>query len=298
MENILVIKLSALGDFVQALGPMKAIRNHHKNAKITLLTTKPFVGFAEGSGYFDEVIIDQRPRFFEFAKWVLLRNQLQETKYSHIYDLQNNGRVRKYYKPLFKQGFTWHSIQNKAEKEIHASIRHKEILRRAGIKSVALDKLDWAKGDIAVLNLPKKYILLIPGCDPSRPEKRWPAENYAAIAQHFAAKRTTPIILGTKDEQKEADIILRNCPETLSLIGKTSLFDIPAIARSAVGAIGNDTGPMHMIGPTGCKSLVLFSYASDPEKHAPIGRYVKTLREPVLKDLPVDDVLKVVKVWK
>ncbi len=40
--RILVIKLGALGDFVQALGPAAAIRRHHRDAEITLLTTAPY----------------------------------------------------------------------------------------------------------------------------------------------------------------------------------------------------------------------------------------------------------------
>ena len=36
-ENILVIKLGALGDFIYAIGPMQAIKRHHKTASITLL---------------------------------------------------------------------------------------------------------------------------------------------------------------------------------------------------------------------------------------------------------------------
>ncbi|MGE3479724.1 MAG: glycosyltransferase family 9 protein, partial [Dongiaceae bacterium] len=41
MEQILIIKHGALGDFVQSLGAMASIRLHHPKAKITLLTTKP-----------------------------------------------------------------------------------------------------------------------------------------------------------------------------------------------------------------------------------------------------------------
>jgi len=33
--KILVIKLSALGDFIQALGPFKAIRQHHATDHVT-----------------------------------------------------------------------------------------------------------------------------------------------------------------------------------------------------------------------------------------------------------------------
>ena len=37
--NILVIKLGALGDMVQALGPMAAIRRYHADVQVTALTT-------------------------------------------------------------------------------------------------------------------------------------------------------------------------------------------------------------------------------------------------------------------
>src|SRR5580704_2648292 len=42
IAKILVIKLGALGDFVQALAAMEHIRAAHPKAHITLLTTPPF----------------------------------------------------------------------------------------------------------------------------------------------------------------------------------------------------------------------------------------------------------------
>jgi len=59
--RILVIKLGALGDFVQALAPMAAIRRHHPGAHITLLTTDPFVELAAASRWFDDIWVDSRP---------------------------------------------------------------------------------------------------------------------------------------------------------------------------------------------------------------------------------------------
>ena len=50
-RRILILRLSALGDFVQALGPAAAIRRHHKADHITLLTTAPFAAFAVSSGF-------------------------------------------------------------------------------------------------------------------------------------------------------------------------------------------------------------------------------------------------------
>ena len=49
MTRILVIRLGALGDFVQSFGPFSAIRAHHPEARITLLTTAPFADLARRS---------------------------------------------------------------------------------------------------------------------------------------------------------------------------------------------------------------------------------------------------------
>ena len=46
LKRILVIKLGALGDFVLAFAPFAAIRAHHPEAAITLLTTAPFADLA------------------------------------------------------------------------------------------------------------------------------------------------------------------------------------------------------------------------------------------------------------
>ena len=54
-ENILIIKHGALGDFILSFGPFKAIRNHHLNDRIFLLTTNKFKEFAEESNCFDEI---------------------------------------------------------------------------------------------------------------------------------------------------------------------------------------------------------------------------------------------------
>ncbi|MEI9890557.1 MAG: hypothetical protein WDN45_08135 [Caulobacteraceae bacterium] len=61
-RRILVIKLGALGDFVQALRAMAEIRRAHPKARITLLTTPPYVELAQASGYFDAVDEGGRPK--------------------------------------------------------------------------------------------------------------------------------------------------------------------------------------------------------------------------------------------
>ena len=56
-KKILVIRLGALGDFVLSTGLFKAIRRHHPEASLTLLTTAPYGDIARQSKWFDEIWI-------------------------------------------------------------------------------------------------------------------------------------------------------------------------------------------------------------------------------------------------
>ena len=64
LQRILVIKLSALGDFVLSIGPMQAIRRAHPQADLTLLTTRGLVPLAEATGLFRRIWQDDRPKLW------------------------------------------------------------------------------------------------------------------------------------------------------------------------------------------------------------------------------------------
>ena len=44
-RRVLVVKLGALGNVVLSLGPFAAVRRHHADAHITLLTTSPYAAW-------------------------------------------------------------------------------------------------------------------------------------------------------------------------------------------------------------------------------------------------------------
>ncbi len=292
-EKILVIKLSALGDFIQNLGLMRAIREHHKNAHITLLTTKPYKTLGQECGYFDDIIIDPRPKFYQFAKWINLKNKLNDGQFTKIYDLQINDRTTLYHK-LLRNNPDWIGQLDKEtrDKSGMAFYRHQKMLKKADINDAEIDQMVWMKGDIANLPLKSPYALIVPGCAPTRPEKRWPAPHYSALCNVLISQNILPVLIGTQDEAEILNEISKNCPNALNLLGQTALFDIAPLARGAQIAIGNDTGPMHIIGPTNCPSIVLFSGHSDPERHAPLGDNIQTIQKDNIADISVDQVLE------
>jgi ADP-heptose:LPS heptosyltransferase len=88
-----------------------------------------------------------------------------------------------------------------------------------------------------------------------------------------------------------ADTIRAVAPAARDLTGQTTLGDVASLARAAVVAVGNDTGPMHLVATAGCRSIVLFSRDSDPGLCAPRGPDVTVLRRPSLAGLAPAEVL-------
>lgn len=297
-SRILVIKLGALGDFVQALGPMQAIRAHHPEADITLLTTKPYADIARKSGLFNSILLDTRPKWHDPRGWIILRQTFNAGRFDRVYDLQNSDRTGFYFK-LFSPCPEWVGIAKGASHRNTSPDRskglafygHVQTLSLAGITNVKIDSLEWMTADISVFNLPERYALIVPGSAPNRPEKRWPTEYYAALCDDLSARGVTPVLIGSTAEMASLDSIAHNRP-VINLAGKTEITDISALARGAIIAIGNDTGPMHLIAPTNCPTLVLFSGKTNPQKHAPLGNNVHCLQEESLEKLSSTRVLE------
>jgi ADP-heptose:LPS heptosyltransferase len=296
-DRILVIKLGALGDFIIALGAMEAIRRKHADARITLLTTKPFADMATRSKYFDEIWAEPRAPFWDLPSWWRLFRKLNAGSFSRVYDLQMNDRTRIMHTLLPKKP-EWSGVikgsalfyPDPAYKKLHAFKRHKEILKAAGV-DVQLPDITWMQSDIGLIAPKKPYILLIPGSAPQHPRKRWPAVRYGALAAKLVRDGYSIAAIGTAAEAEPIANITKICPEVIDLSGKTSLYDIASLARGAAGVVGNDTGPTHLASVAGCPVVALFSDASNPALSAPIGPAVKIIQSNDLSDVQVSDVL-------
>ncbi|MFQ3622858.1 MAG: glycosyltransferase family 9 protein, partial [Acetobacteraceae bacterium] len=164
-------------------------------------------------------------------------------------------------------------------------------LAMAGLHDMPAPELGWLEGDVARFALPRRFALLVPGASPHRPEKRWPVDRYAALAAALAARGLASVVVGSAGEAPLAAAIRAACPDALDLCGRTAIADLAPIASRATLAVGNDTGPMHLVAAVGTPSVVLFSAASDPALCAPRGRGVRVLRMADLADLPTDRVL-------
>ena len=299
-QNILIVKLGALGDFIQALGPMKAIRDYHPGTHITLLTTHPYEQLALEAGSVDAVWIDDRPRLYQVGKWLALRSRLRLGQFARVYDLQTSERSSSYFR-LFPNSTKpeWsgiakgcsHPHKNPNRDFMHTQDRQREQLNMSGIYLVPPTDLSQMNADVSHFNLPKSYGLLVPGGAAHRPAKRWPVDRYTELSAQINLKGITPVILGSPSESNLAEHIKATAPDAINLTGQTSLIEIIGLAKNAKIAVGNDTGPMHMASAAHCPSVVLFSNESDPKLCSPKGQKTAIFTRTDLNDLSTQDVL-------
>lgn len=286
-EAILVIKLSALGDFIQATGPMKAIRAAHPQARITLLTTPPFEAMARATGWFDDVWTDGRPSWGDLGAVARLIGRIRKAGFSRVYDLQTQGRTVRYFQLLWPNRPPWSGnapgaafeYGGEARDRLHVQDSQREQLRIAGISEVGPPDIGWLTGK-ARLTPSAPYALLVPGGAPHRPAKRWPAPLYGELARALAGQGITPVVLGHGEEEAALAAVIQGVePTALVLVGQTSFGDIADLARRTALVVGNDTGPAHIAIAAGAPGVVLFSAESNPQLSAP---------RPIRSDQPVE----------
>ena len=295
MEKVLVIKHGALGDFVLALGPARAIRDAHPGARVVLLTSPAMAGIGRASGLFDEVWTDDRPGWRRPGALLSLLRRLAGAGFGRVYDLQTSGRSSLYFRLWPGRKPEWsgiargcsHPHANPRRDFMHTLERQREQMAMAGIAEVPAPDLSFAAADLSRLDLPARFAMLVPGGSAHRPGKRWGIAGYGELAARLMARGLVPVVVGARDEAPLAAAIRAACPEARDLTGATDLLELASLARRAALAVGNDTGPMHVAAAAGVPSLVLFGPESDPALCAPRGPRVEVIAVPDLAALDV-----------
>ena len=269
MEKVLVIKLSALGDVVLATGAMRTIRERHPKAHLALVTRGAFAELCRSMGLFDEIIVDNRERYAGF--WKIGYKVVARGGYDVIYDLQGQVRTRTY---------RW----------IAKLLAFRRIDWRTQVTDALPPDLSFCHGPKEHFGeLPERYVLLIPGCSPGHPHKMWPVECYRELSRRFGERGVKSVVMGTRAEAETVRAIAEGNPHAVDFMGKTTLADIPELARGAELVVGNDTGPSHMARIAGAKTITLFCKVTEKSaREAP--NAVNIIKERI-GDISVEDVL-------
>jgi len=269
MSNILIIKLGSLGDVVQISGALRDIREHHKNEKITILTTSKYLNLFKNCPYVDDCLEDERLPRYNIFYLLRLRKIVNSLNFNKVYDLQNSNRTSFYRKFLFKIK-DWSSSKDIPENKYNNSVlqRFDEQLRKSNIQTLYTLKPDfsWAaeKANSYNLDTDKKYVLFFPFCSKDLIHKRWP---YFSELINLIKKNHPQYALvvapgpGEIEEAKSLDIKIalnNNLP--------LNFFELASLIKKSHLVIANDTGPAHMAAHLGARGFTLFGPHTTPEK--------------------------------
>jgi len=296
VRRVLVVKLGGLADFVLAFGAFAAIRHHHPDAHVILLTTRPFHDLAAKSGWFDEIWDDGRPPWSRPGRvWNLVR-RLRRSRVDMVYDLESSPRTARYrllMRDVWGNKAPWSRgdparLNGSTE---HVVEQHVRQLAEAGVTEMGRPSLSWlSAGYGGRFGLSDGYVLIAAGGLHERPQLRWPADRYAELARRVAIEGRRPVLVGAAPDAEINRRIAAASPEAMDLTGRTSLFDLAVLATHAHAAVGNVTGPTHLIAAVGCPTVVVFSDTADQACNCPRGHFVVMLHRDKLADLPVTEV--------
>jgi ADP-heptose:LPS heptosyltransferase/GT2 family glycosyltransferase len=115
--------------------------------------------------------------------------------------------------------------------------------------------------------------------------KQWPAASFAALIDLLTSDANAEIlIIGGPDETAFAASVLklvRRRTGVTTLVGRTSLSQLPAVLRACDLYVGNDSGPKHMAAALGVPTIGIHSGSVDAGEWGPVGPHALTVRRDV-----------------
>ncbi len=280
-KNILIIKFGGLGDFFLSLRAFHAIRKHHIEDRLILLTEKQYYKIAESSGWFDDIKLIKRSLFY-FIDRINIKKIIRIKDIDYVYDLQTSKRSSSYFKLFNLSYIRWSGIANNCShphvnpnrNSTHTTERLRDQLKDAGIIDYPNVNFSWLIKGIKKNNF-KNYAIIIPGGSGKREYKRIPVCFFNKIIKILTKKKIYPILVGAKDDVGVCEKIIKENPKILNLCCKITIFELAELGKKSRIVIGNDTGPMHLMAMMDCLTLSLFTKYSNPDICAPKGKNVK-----------------------
>ncbi len=306
MSNILIIKHGSLGDLIQANGAIQDIKNSHKNSKVLLLTSRPYLEFMSGCPYLDGVILDKRLPRWNILYLFDLKRLLEKYNFSHVFDLQNSRRTKFYKKYLLRQP-VWSSSETSLEEgEKLSDFNNNSVLDRmekqlqksnVNIKNTKNIDLDWSIKDISRYlkqYTNGDYILIFPFCSKKHIKKKWPYFLELIIKIKEIYKNKYPVLVAPgpgeiiEAKKLKAKVVLdNNKPVKLNFL--------ISLINSAKYIVSNDTGPAHICSHLNKSGLALFGSHTTAKKVNIGNSNFKTITVNQLSDLKVNEVINKIK---
>jgi lipopolysaccharide heptosyltransferase I len=288
--SILIVRTSALGDVVQALPVLIALRRHLPEARIGWVVEAAFAPLLRGHPALDELLEirlrDWRRRPLSPLSWRQASGflgRLESLAPQIVLDLMGNhkagvlaaltmadhriglGRAL----PREPSSAIWLSDTVPAE-GIHAVDRMLSVLTGLGLprEPAEFGADDLLAAAVAPGALPEgAFAVVLPGA--AWANKRYPTAWWGEVAQLLARDPGLPTLVaaGPGEEELAAEIVAAAAGAARAL-ATLPLAELAAVLRRASLVLGGDTGPLHLAHALGAPVCCVMG-PTDPERHGP-----------------------------
>jgi len=309
-KNILIIKLSSIGDVVHALPFLEVLKNGCPDSKIDWLIEEEASQVISEHPAINRIIISKRKvwekeilnplKFMKvFSEAVGFYKELRSSSYDIVVDLQG----------LFRSGFLTALSRGKRKigmsggregasfflKEPPVPVDYNQHAIDRYLKVAAYLGCDTGRfgGEIPVSEEDKKNAeKLIPSAGEDKKiiavnpmakwkTKLWDADKFSELALSLEKELDCRVIFtGSSQDRAIIDEMIKhmgNAAGPVNLAGRTSLKELAYLYSRCLALVCTDTGPMHIAAAMGCRVVALFGPTS-PLRTGPYGTGHKVIR--------------------
>ncbi|HFC98674.1 MAG TPA: lipopolysaccharide heptosyltransferase I [Thermosulfurimonas dismutans] len=299
LKRILIVKLSALGDVVQALPVLAALKRGHPGLEIDWVAERPQAELLEDHPLIRRLIVFPRREILALFKRgrpgaavKLFReflSRLRAERYDAVLDLQGlfkSGVVVAFSRSSRKLGFTNHregSTLPLTEKlppydpDLHAVRRY--LLAAEALGGVS-EPVEFplprypSAGEVAqrLALPPPPWLIFIPAT--RWRTKLWPVKNWRELSEAVRELSLPLLWVGGPGDRGYVEGCAA-CGE--NLCGRLTLKELCGVLSGARAVVSVDTGPMHLAAALGRRVVALFGPTA-PWRTGPFGEGHRVLR--------------------
>lgn len=286
-RRLLVIRLDQMGDVVQTLPALKALRHSYPKARIDCLTTSLGQQIIQATGLADRFFVwncawfdPGRPAgvpFLKLARWV------KEGAYDVALELRGDARLIFLLRLLGVKNIVGYGCTGGGflldvdvpwNSQMHAVDKSLKLVEAIGAQAAG-DEPDLASkySRPSTVGAPggNRFRLAVHP-DAGASAKRWPVENFIRLLARLLLDASVEVdIIGSNSligEAFETELEGR----VRNHMGKTTLPQLIDLLAQCDGLITNDSGPAHVMAALGKPVWILWSGTADPTVWTPRGK--------------------------
>ena len=279
VRRVLVVKLRSIGDTVLCTPSLIALRRFLPDAQIDILLEDWVAPVLEGFDEVDDVISVGKTA----SERLRAARDIRRRKYDVAFNLHGGTTATMFVRASgakhrigfsnYQYPFLYNHLLSSAtdfwqQKKTHSAEQQLALMgfvgipvndrpkSRLAVTEKALNAINSRLSESGIRDPQSAIALLHPGT--AFFTKQWPVENFARTAEFLAEKGLRSVAVGSKNERKILEDLVRESKVPIAMFDDLSLPEITALASKAHVFVGNDSGIAHIAAAVGTPSVVIF----------------------------------------